>query len=91
MELNLADWCFRVDVAETFHRTTQNSLDHCTCGYCRNYYESAPLAHPELPAFLSQFGVEFNGPSEVMPFLPTYLLVCYRVQGEIVRHGTEPL
>lgn len=91
MELRIADWKFQVDVAATFQHTTQNSKDHCTCAYCRNYYEAAPLTHPELVEVLSRFGVEFHGPSEVMPYLPTYVLTCYRVMGSIVSFGTEPI
>ena len=91
MKITEADWEFEVDVASTFQRTTQNTLDHCTCAYCQNYYDAAPLAYPELPEFLGKFGVEFHGPSEVMPFLPTLVLTCYRVQGSILRYGTQPI
>ena len=91
MQVTIGDWIFQVDVEATFRTTTQNSKDHCTCGYCRNYYEAAPLACPELPGFLAQFGVEFHGPSEVMPFMPTCVLVCYRVQGQILRFGSSPI
>lgn len=91
MELTIGDWAFDVDAAATFRTTTRNSLDHCTCGYCKNYYEAAPLTYPELPEFLSRFGVEFHGPSEVMPYLPTCILACYRVQGQITHFGTAPI
>ncbi len=91
MELSFGDWLFQVNREETFAVTTRNSQDHCTCGYCQNYYDAAPLAYPEFPEFLSCFGVEFHGPSEVMPFLPTLVLTCYRVQGRILRFGKQPL
>jgi len=91
MILELADWCFQVDVEQTRDRTQKYSLDHCTCGYCTNYYEAAPKVYPELVDFLNQFGVYFYGPSEVMPFEPTYVLACYRVDGRILRFGTEEL
>lgn len=91
MEITIADWAFQVDAAATFRATTQYSLDHCTCGYCKNYYEAAPLTYPELVEFLSQFGVEFHGPIEVMPYLPTCILSCYRVQGQITKFGSQPI
>jgi len=91
VELRLEDWRFLVDAAATYRETTKNSTDHCSCGYCRNYYEATPLVYPELIEFLESFGVEFLGPSEVMPFLPTCVLACYRVQGEILHFGVEPI
>ena len=91
MELKLGEWLFQVDPEQTRHRTLENSKDHCKCGYCTNYYEAAPMVYPELISFLDQFGVNFHGPSEVMPFTPTCMLSCYRVQGRILRFGTDVL
>ena len=91
MVLNIQDWCFQVEPEETFARTTQNSKDHCTCGYCKNFYETVPMAYPEVISFLDQFGAEFHGPSEVMPFLPTYILACYRISGKILKFGRTGL
>ena len=91
MELRLGDWLFAVDIEQTFSITTRNCLDHCTCGYCKNYYEAVPLSYPGFVEFLSRFGVNFHGPSEVMPFLPTLVLTCYRVQGKILEFGTDPI
>lgn len=91
MILELADWRFDVDVSATQKHTKHNSLDHCDCGYCRNYYEATPLTYPELVSFLEIFGIDFHGPSEVMPFEPTYVLSCYRVQGRILQFGTSEL
>jgi len=89
--LEVADWRFQVDIEATRNRTRQNSLDHCNCGYCRNYYEAMPMVYPELCSFLAQFGVDYQGPSEVMPFEPTLMLACYRVQGKILQFGRQPL
>ena len=91
MTIQIEDWVFQVDISATFQKTTQNTQDHCTCGYCQNYYDAAPITYPELPVFLSRFGIEFHGPSEVMPFLPTLVLTCYRVQGCILQYGTVPI
>ena len=91
MILEVADWRFDVDIAATRERTFQNSLDHCTCGYCTNYYEAMPVTYPALVTFLDSFGVNYNGPSEVMPFEPTFVLTCYRVQGRVLQFGTSEL
>lgn len=91
MILEYGDWRFDVDVEATRERTTQNASDHCECDYCRNYYEAVDMAHPKLRPFLTQFGVNIAGPSELMPFEPTLMLACYRVQGKIVKWGKSEL
>ncbi|MBQ8834591.1 MAG: hypothetical protein IJ001_06675 [Oscillospiraceae bacterium] len=91
MILKLADWQFQVDKEATLERTTKNASDHCECGYCRNYYEAVSAAYPELKLFLAEFGVNIDGPSELMPFAPTLMLACYRVQGQILQWGNREL
>lgn len=90
MILTIGDWRFDVDVEATADHTKKNSADHCTCGYCKNYYEAVSETYPELIIFLEQFGVDFNGPSELMPFEPTLLLACYRIHGSILQWGENP-
>lgn len=87
MILELEDWRFEIDREATRRRTDRNAQDHCRCGYCRNYYETAAATYPQMEAFLAEFGVNLNGPSELMPFEPTLLLACYRVQGRILTWG----
>lgn len=91
MILEYADWQFDVDVAATREHTLKNASDHCMCAYCRNYYETVDTAYPNLRPFLEQFGVNIEGPSELMPFEPTLQLACYRVQGNIVSWGQSTL
>lgn len=91
MEIQILDWKFSVDVDATFAHTLKNSADHCECGYCRNYYDCVDMVYPDLRHFLSQFGIVLEGPSELMPFEPTIILACYRVHGEIISWGQEPL
>ena len=91
MILELADWRFDVDVSATQKHTKHNSLDHCDCGYCRNYYDALEITYPDVVAFLQSFGVNVQGPSEVMPFEPTLVLACYRVKGKILQWGREGL
>ena len=87
IRLRIADWEFRVDKNATRERTRKNAEDHCTCAYCRNYYEAVAAAHPGLLRILEEFGIDYNGPSELMPFEPTLMLACYRVQGQITSWG----
>lgn len=91
MILKLDDWCFRVDLEATQAHTTKNASDHCLCGYCKNYYDAVSAVYPALQDCLTRFGVNMNGPSELMPFEPTLLLACYRVQGEILTWGSAQL
>lgn len=91
MILELADWRFQVDVEATREKTAAYALDHCECGYCKNYYDTVAGTYPGVPEFLSRFGANLRGPVEVMPFEPTYVLACYRVTGSVLRWGTEPI
>lgn len=91
MVIQLADWSFLVDVERTSEHTMICASDHCTCGYCRNYYETVDLAHPTLRPFLLRFGIVPEGPSELMPLEPTVMAACYRVTGRILRTGTTPI
>lgn len=91
MILAFGDWIFDVDAEATMAHTTKNASDHCTCGYCRNYYEAVEQTYPQLRQFLDAFGVNIHGPSELMPFEPTLLLACYRVHGQIRQWGMDDL
>lgn len=91
MVIALLDWKFEVDIGATWAHTTSNADDHCLCAYCKNYYETVDREYPQLVVFLRSFGIDFCGPSELMPFTPTLMLACYRVQGKILQWGTNPL
>ncbi len=91
MIIEFADWRFRADIDATRERTTKYSQDHCLCGYCKNYYDAVDQAHPYLRPFLENFGVNIEGPCELMPFEPTLMLACYRIDGMILKWGKEAL
>lgn len=91
MVLKFGDWHFQVDVDATRKRTTQYSFEHCQCAYCKNYYDSIDMAHPYLRSALESFGIHLEGPSELMPFEPTLMLACYRVDGQIIQWGKSSL
>ena len=71
MIITLADWQFLVDEEATAAYTHKCSLDHCTCPYCRNFYNNTDMSHRSLRPVLGKFGAYLNGPCEVMPFEPT--------------------
>ena len=91
MILKLADWRFRVDVEATKERTQKYSFEHCQCGYCKNFYDAIEVAYPELRSVMESFGINLEGPCELMPFEPTLMLACYRVDGEILQWGKSQL
>jgi hypothetical protein len=89
--LKLADWRFRVNVEATAERTRKYSYEHCQCSYCKNFYDAIDVAYPELRSVMESFGINLEGPSELMPFEPTLMLACYRVDGEILHWGKSQL
>lgn len=91
MILEIEDWRFQVDVEATRDRTSRYSFEHCQCGYCKNFYDAIDAAYPFLRPAMERFGVNLEGPSELMPFEPTLMLACYRVDGEILRWGRANL
>ena len=91
MILEYGDWKFDVDVEATKERTSKYSFDHCECGYCKNFYEVIDHAHPQLRPALEPFGIHLEGPCELVPFEPTLMLACYRVDGQIIQWGREEL
>lgn len=91
MILEAGDWRFRVDVDKTLERTSKYSFEHCQCSYCKNFYDAIDQTYPALRPVMEQFGVNLEGPSELMPFEPTLMLACYRVDGQILNWGTSTL
>ncbi len=89
--VKLGDWRFRVDVEATAERTRKYSFEHCQCAYCRNFYDAIDVAYPELRPVMEHFGVNLEGPCELMPFEPTLMLACYRVDGQILQWGKAQL
>lgn len=91
MLLKFGDWKFEVDVEATSDRAQRYSFDHCECGYCKNYYDVIDRAYPQLRPALGQFGIHLEGPCELVPFEPTLMLACYRVDGKILQWGQSQL
>ena len=91
MLLEFGDWKFEVDVEATRERTRKYSFDHCDCSYCKNFYEMLDQSYPELRPALDIFGIHPEGPCELMPFEPTLMLACYRVDGKILQWGQSQM
>ena len=91
MILKLGDWKFRVDVDATSERTRKYSYEHCQCSYCKNFYDAVDSTYPQLRSAMENFGINLEGPCELMPFEPTLMLACYRVDGQVLRWGKAQL
>lgn len=91
MRIELADWHLEVDVTLNMELSGAQAADHCTCGYCRNFYEAIDQVCPTLRPFLAKFGLNIEGPDELCPLEPTIYEATYIVQGNILQQGTTPL
>lgn len=91
MTIRIADWIFDVDVSATMSYSEGVWGDHCTCGYCRNFYETLDGEYPQMKPFLEQFGMNSLTPEEMSPIEPTLCIVSYCMSGTIVKHGIYPI
>lgn len=91
MIIRIADWVFDADIPATMAYSAAVWEDHCTCGYCRNFYETLDGAYPSLKSFLKQFGMNSLTPEEMSPIEPTLCIISYCISGTIVKRGIYPL
>lgn len=91
MILQVDNWVFEVDVSETMAYSTGIWEDHCTCGYCRNFYETMDAAYPQLKTFLKQFGMNSLTPEEMSPIEPTLCMASYCISGKVLQNGIFPI
>ena len=91
MRLSVDGWLFDVDITRTMAQSTQDAQDHCTCGYCRNFYQSIDSSYPGFRGVLGQFGVNLEAPELLFPLEPTVYFAAYRVWGKVLRKGRTPL
>ena len=89
--LEIEDWILETDIPVTMEHSAAIARDHCTCGYCQNFYQAIDAFFPNLRRFLAQFGIVPEGPDELLPFEPTLLLASYAVSGRILRRGKLPV
>lgn len=91
MELTVGGWKFRVNTEETASYSKAVWKDHCTCGYCRNFYATILEAYPKLQLFLSQFGMDALTPEELMPIEPNLCIASYCISGTVLHNGNGPI
>jgi len=92
LTLEINNWIFHVDIGKTALHSKAEAAEHCTCAYCRNFYDSVDEAYPQLRSFLSQFGLCLEAPDELIPlYPPSDCSIYYAVSGEILQNGNEPL
>lgn len=85
MKICVNDWVFNVDVPLNMEISSAQAKEHCTCGYCRNYYAAIDKACPTLRPFLANFGIDIEGPDELSPFEPTIYEASYIINGTIAQ------
>ena len=91
MILQIDDWIFEIDLSKTREHSSLVSSEHCTCGFCENYYRTIGVACPALQAFLARFGALVDGPSEMYPIDRELYLAGYRVFGRVMKFGVGPM
>ena len=91
MILQVDNWVFDVDIPATMAYSAGIWEDHCTCGYCRNFYETMDAAYPQLKTFLKQFGMNSLTPEEMSPVEPTLCMASYCVSGKVIQNGVYPI
>jgi hypothetical protein len=91
MKIRFEDWVFDVDLSATMNYYAQEVSEHCTCGYCRNFYAAVDDRYPNLRSFLAEFGVHIEAPDELCLYEPTIMDGYYAVCGEIIHHGRQPI
>jgi len=89
MILRIEDWELSLNQTKTKAYSDAEAKCHCTCGYCRNFYEAVESAYPTLSAFLSNFGLNIFAPDELIPYEPTLCDVSYGVCGSIQHYGEK--
>ena len=91
MILQVDNWVFDVDIPATMAYSAGIWEDHCTCGYCRNFYEAMDKEYPQLKTFLKQFGMNSLTPEEMSPVEPTLCMASYCISGKVIQNGIYPI
>lgn len=94
MILQSDDWKFHVDMERTMEFSANEAREHCDCAYCQNFYEAVDIHYPELRQMLASFGLDIEGPQELLPYDfdgKMYYDSGYVVYGQILHIGKEPI
>ena len=87
MQMHIGAWLVDVDVPLNMEISAGQAREHCTCGYCRNFYAAVDTVCPSLRPFLAKLGIDVEGPDELSPFEPTIYEVSYIVNGSIMEEA----
>jgi hypothetical protein len=90
MVIRFDDWVFDVDITSTMTYSAQEAAEHCTCGYCRNFYAAVDKVYPNLRRFFAEFGIDIEAPDELCPYEPSLMDGYYAVCGRVIQRGTKP-
>lgn len=91
MILKIDDWKFDVDITATMAYSATEAAEHCTCGYCRNFYAAVDQVYPNLRSFFAQFGINIEAPEELLPYEPTIMDGYYAICGKVIQYGKQPI
>lgn len=93
MILQIDDWKFDIDLTRTIEYSVKETVEHCDCAYCRNFYETVDSHLPQLRPFLAQFGLNVEAPDEMLPVICDMLLYdpTYKVYGKILQFGCNKM
>lgn len=89
MQMQIGSWLVDADVSLNMEISAKQAREHCSCGYCRNFYAAVDTACPSLRPFLAKLGIDVEGPDELSPFEPTIYEVSYIVNGAILSCTNE--
>lgn len=94
MIITVQDWQFDVDLTATMAYSAAEAADHCTCGYCRNFYLTVDSTFPGLRPFLARFGVDVEAPEEMIAGGTDRFMdcqICYGVVGRVLKRGSASI
>ena len=94
MLIEIDGWSFEVDEKATGDYSAAELAEHCTCGYCLNFYETVDTFYPNLRRLLQKLGIKIEAPDELMPYDIGNQMYCdatYSVCGKILRCGVNPI
>lgn len=91
MVIEIDDWKFHVFGVTARKFYAREVADHCTCAWCRNFYQSVDQNYPGMRPFLDRFAVQIEAPTEMLAFGPTMCANYYAVCGSILKRGEGPI
>lgn len=91
MQMQIGPWLVDVDIPLNMEISAAQAREHCTCGYCRNFYAAVDVVCPSLRPFLAKMGIDAEGPDELSPFEPTIYEVSYIINGSILESSDEQI